>query len=840
MRFLNPWMLLLAPFSLLLVAVAFALLRRGNARLRLFATPAVLFRSGLAAKEGEGAVRFGAAPFVQLALLAAGLVLLAVAAARPQWGRTDVHLSSRGRSLLIALDVSRSMLAEDVRPNRLERAKVDILDLIADLKGDRAGILVFRGKGLMLCPLTADYAFLRQAVDGITVDSAPRGSTDIADALTKCLDALKGAEEDNCAILLISDGEDLAGYARRAAEEAGRRNVPVFTVGIGDPSGAPVPSPDGSGPMRFGGKDVSSRLTEKTLREIADASGGVYIPLATSGTAATTLGAIYRQHLTRLAARELDEMLENRFVERYQLFLIPGLLLLLAAAALSKGRPAATRRHGAPGGRAPAAPPPLPGASAAIAVLAVSLLLPAAASTNAPALASPRDARIAYNAALEAYQAGDATNAAALIRPFSANADFPEAAELYAAARFNLASDLTYATNAAAKAELLEDAAAAFQTALSRKSGDERRQRNLARAVDPLPALRAAAHREAVLAEKGSVPSKALTADLLALQRALFAEAESTATNASAAARIEGFESLAERQREASDLLIALREALAKSESFTNEQLRAAAMQEVEAADRDMRRSADALDDVNAAAAADPLALSENAAFGLWRHEAEPPDLLQEAILCETNVVVSPDRPKWPLRDDSETALDVMKRFSERFPEWARRKIEEDAQRRQQTGDTNAPPFTEESIAQINELLESSLWLLEDNCKLPAGEGRVGGAREAHGLLGKIAKLIPVEQPPPPQQQNPDNQQTPSDQQNSEQNEDQSQSEQQEQRPEEQQEKEEAKKPPEQKEEPPPDVQEALRRAIQREREHEDDKKRRRREFPLPPNARDW
>jgi Ca-activated chloride channel family protein len=239
------------------------------------------------------------------------------------------------------------MLATDVHPNRLERARVDIMDLIGDLRGDRAGLLVFRGKANMICPLTTDYSFLRQALDGITIDAAPRGSTDLGDAIRKSLAAFETMPDENNAIILISDGDDLVGKARAAAEEAGRRGIPIFTVGIGDPNGAEVPAEDGKGAMKYHGETVRSSMTEATLSEIAKASGGAYIPLATSSTASTTLGAIYRQHLSRIAAREMEEMFERRLVERYQLFLIPAIVLLLATAALSRGRLASSTRRSA-------------------------------------------------------------------------------------------------------------------------------------------------------------------------------------------------------------------------------------------------------------------------------------------------------------------------------------------------------------------------------------------------------------------------------------------------------------------------------------------------------------
>ncbi|MDR2849486.1 MAG: VWA domain-containing protein [Verrucomicrobiota bacterium] len=276
--------------------------------------------------------------YVQLALTLAGLVCLVFAAARPQWGHKDEKVFTRGRNLVIALDVSRSMLAADVHPNRLERAKTDIMDLIGELKGDRAALLAFRNKGSLICPLTTDYSFLRQALDGVSPESAPRGETDLGDAIRKSLEALDPALDEYNAVLLISDGEDLKGGALEGAADAAKRNIPIFTVGIGDPSGTTIPAAEGAGTQQYKGTAVQTRLMDETLSAIARASNGQYIPLGTAGTAHTTLGAIYRRHLRQIAAKEQQEQLENRYQERYQLFLFPAALLLLAAAGLSRGR----------------------------------------------------------------------------------------------------------------------------------------------------------------------------------------------------------------------------------------------------------------------------------------------------------------------------------------------------------------------------------------------------------------------------------------------------------------------------------------------------------------------
>ena len=275
---------------------------------------------------------------LQMALVVAGLALALFAAARPQWGRTTEKVVERSRNVVVAIDVSRSMLAQDVRPNRLERAKADVADLIDSLDGDRCALVAFRRTGVVICPLTTDHGYLRGALEQLTPESAPRGETDLGSAIRASLDALDPAADDHNAIILISDGGDLRGEALANAELAKKRGIPIFTVGIGDPKrGAAIPSEDGRGEQKFQGQTVKVKLEEAALKKIAETSKGRYVPLATAGTAETTLGAIYRRFLRQVAAKEQNEEAE-RAAERYQLFLIPGLALLIAGAALSKGR----------------------------------------------------------------------------------------------------------------------------------------------------------------------------------------------------------------------------------------------------------------------------------------------------------------------------------------------------------------------------------------------------------------------------------------------------------------------------------------------------------------------
>lgn len=267
-----------------------------------------------------------------------GLLLSLFAASRPQWGRSTEKIVERSRNVVVAIDVSRSMLAQDVRPNRLERAKADVADLIDSLEGDRCALVAFRRTGVALCPLTTDHGYLRGALEQMSPESAPRGETDLGSAIRASLDALDPAADDHNAIIIISDGGDLRGEAIQNAELAKKRGIPIFTVGIGDPKvAATIPDENGRGTAKFNGEAVKVKLEESALKAIAAASKGRYVPLATAGTAETTLGAIYRRFLRQVAAKEQNEE-EQRAAERYQVFLVPGLMLLIVGACLSKGR----------------------------------------------------------------------------------------------------------------------------------------------------------------------------------------------------------------------------------------------------------------------------------------------------------------------------------------------------------------------------------------------------------------------------------------------------------------------------------------------------------------------
>ena len=359
----------------------FLVLRRREQSLSRFVSAKMRERLG-----PKSTVRRDAA---QAAVFLAAFLLMIIAAARPQWGMREEMVYQKSRDLVVALDVSRSMLASDVHPNRLERAKADVLDLIRELRGDRIALLAFRRTGVLLCPLTTDHAFLRQTLDMISTESAPRGETDLGDAITKALAAFEPGEGSHKAIILISDGEDLAGKGVEAAERAGKAGIPIFTVGIGSRAGSRIPDPAaGSGGfLRHRGEDVLTRLNDNVLYQIAEKSGGAYVPLETAGMATVTLGTLYRDHLRRVAARETAESLQSRYIERFQVFLLPGVLLMILALSMGRGRPA-VRRLSPETGIHPAGPGPAARPAALHASLRL-LIAACVASAFATALAQP-------------------------------------------------------------------------------------------------------------------------------------------------------------------------------------------------------------------------------------------------------------------------------------------------------------------------------------------------------------------------------------------------------------------------------------------------------------------
>ncbi|MDD4956225.1 MAG: VWA domain-containing protein [Candidatus Omnitrophica bacterium] len=262
----------------------------------------------------------------------AALFFIAMALMRPQWGFEWKEVKKQGIDIIIALDTSKSMLAEDVRPNRLERAKLAVKDMVKKLKGDRLGLIAFSGSAFLQCPLTIDYDGFLLALDDISVDTIPMGGTSISEAIYKAIESYEKEKKENKILIIITDGEDLEGGVDKAVQKAKVAGINIYCVGIGSEEGELVPVRDaGTGKTSFlkdmEGNVVKTRLREDVLQSIALQTGGMYVR-ATG--AEFGLDLIYEKKLAGLEKEEFKSRMEKRYYERFQLPLfIAGFLLLI-------------------------------------------------------------------------------------------------------------------------------------------------------------------------------------------------------------------------------------------------------------------------------------------------------------------------------------------------------------------------------------------------------------------------------------------------------------------------------------------------------------------------------
>jgi Ca-activated chloride channel family protein len=278
---------------------------------------------------------------IRAALLTVALLCLVLALAGPMWGFHWQEVRREGIDLIVAIDTSRSMLATDVKPNRLARAKLAVQDLLSQLHGDRIGLVAFAGSAFVQCPLTLDYSAFSQSLEAVEIGIIPKGGTALADAIDVSLAAFEGRQGSHQALVLITDGEDHEGEVKDAAKRAGERGVKVYTVGIGTAEGELIPAESGFVKDRSG-QVVKSRLGEESLKEIAVETGGVYLHPAGTSFGLTEL---YRDYIDKMEKRELSSTLEKRFEQRFQIPLGAGVLLLLIESLIGERRPVGRARR---------------------------------------------------------------------------------------------------------------------------------------------------------------------------------------------------------------------------------------------------------------------------------------------------------------------------------------------------------------------------------------------------------------------------------------------------------------------------------------------------------------
>ena len=311
MQFGNPtsfWLLGLAPVLAVFLVWAFRARRRALAR---FASQPLLQR--LAESVRPMARRWKAALIVMVVTLAA------LALTQPRWGFEWREVKHKGVDVFVLLDVSKSMLTEDVRPNRLTQAKYAVQDLLEKLRGDRIGLVAFAGTAFVQCPLTVDYEAFRLTLKDADPRIIPRGGTAIGTAIRTALKAFEAGEGRDRAIVLITDGEETESDALAAADEAAKAGVKMYAIGVGTAEGELIPVREDGKPMEFlkdrEGKVVKSRLDEETLKQLALKTGGIYVRSAAGDFGIDT---IYDKGIAQLQRKEYEARLQKQYFERFQ------------------------------------------------------------------------------------------------------------------------------------------------------------------------------------------------------------------------------------------------------------------------------------------------------------------------------------------------------------------------------------------------------------------------------------------------------------------------------------------------------------------------------------------
>jgi len=366
------------------------------------------------------------------ALFVLGVACLFVALARPQAGYEWQETHRKGIEVLFAVDTSKSMLTQDVKPDRLSRAKLAVHDFVDKLNGDSVGLIAFAGNAFLQCPVTLDYDAFRESLDALDTKVIPRGGTDIAAAIREAEAVFKTRATAEKILVLVTDGEDLGGEGTVAAKEAAKSGVKIFAVGVGSTTGDPVPVPNENGGTDFvrdaSGQLVKSRLDEATLKQIAVATGGMYQPLGQQGEGLST---IYDQGLASFIRHDLSTRQAKVYLEQFQWALLAALVCFIAETLIGTRRKVREPKTV----QAPVRAKPAWAHQHATAVLGIALLgatattraaLPQVAEQAykqgdftksqaeyaAAAAKEPAKTELQFNAGSAAYKAGDLARAA--------------------------------------------------------------------------------------------------------------------------------------------------------------------------------------------------------------------------------------------------------------------------------------------------------------------------------------------------------------------------------------------------------------------------------------------
>lgn len=326
LRFEDPiylWMLLIIP---ILVLVRFIVWRKRKRNLRKFGDSSLL-------KEMMPDVS-KYRPTIKFCLLLSAITILIFMIARPQVGSKISHEKREGIEVLIALDISNSMLAQDVIPSRLEKSKLLIEDLVDHFTNDKVGLVVFAGDAFVQLPITNDYVSAKMFLQNINPSLITTQGTDLARAISLSQSCFTQREHIGRAIIVITDGEDHEGGALEAAREAYKKGINVFILGVGTSKGAPIPDGNGGYLKDNSGQTVLSALNEQMCQQVAKAGNGVYIHVDNTSDAQERLN----KELSKLQSGISDTVVYSEYNEQFQIFGIILLLLLIVETILLESR----------------------------------------------------------------------------------------------------------------------------------------------------------------------------------------------------------------------------------------------------------------------------------------------------------------------------------------------------------------------------------------------------------------------------------------------------------------------------------------------------------------------
>lgn len=325
-RFEDPlylWLLAIIPMLALVRLVAYAQRKR---KLRRFGDPVLLRRLMPDVSNYRPTVKFW--------LMMAALALMIIMLARPQMGSKVSNDTRNGIETMIALDISNSMLAQDVVPSRLEKSKMLVENLVEKFTNDKIGLVVFAGDAFVQLPITNDYVSAKMFLQSIDPSMISAQGTDIAHAIQLSMNSFTKQEAIGRAIIIITDGEDHEGGAIEAAKEARKKGINVFILGIGSAKGAPIPVGGGDYLRDNSGETVMTALNEQMCREIAQAGQGTYIHVDNTSDAQDKLN----NELARLQRGETQSVIYSEYAEQFQAFGVLILLLLIVEACILEAR----------------------------------------------------------------------------------------------------------------------------------------------------------------------------------------------------------------------------------------------------------------------------------------------------------------------------------------------------------------------------------------------------------------------------------------------------------------------------------------------------------------------